>query len=330
MTTFGDQVYQNGGMPVGASGVPTTYGNYIFVNPDSSTFGNGSSMKKPYKFIGQAITKAVSGNHDVILLHGNSGLKTGNGAADEEIEATLTKGRVHFVGLGGGSRYQGQRSRWTMGVTTTEDSDAIAVLQNTGVGNTFTNIKFDSSDTNTSSLYVVAEGGEYAQYTNCEFFKSTLLGTANTATVLMNGDTAYMKNCAIGSSATQHTSTTHSNVLFTRETITGKVARDTYFDNCVFLLNSSQTAAANWRIPGATDIERMCWAQDCLFHNVKLSAAVVEAIEMGAEQTQGFVVLKDCYQVNHTNFCSGTTDSVHFAGPERATAGTAGDSIALT
>ncbi len=330
MTTHSDGVFAYGGVPcVGTgSGVPTTYGEYIFVDPDSSGADNGKTMKNAFRTIDQAVTLAQTNTHAVILMNANSAHSTGSGT---EKELTLTKSRIHFVGLGGGSRYLGQRTRWTMGVSTTDDSDAIAVVQNTGVGNTFTNIKFDSGDTNTTSLYTFAEGGEYTQFTNCEFYRGTLLGTANTAELLMNGDSAYLKNCAIGSLATQHTSTTHANVLFARTTIAGKVARDVMFEDCFFWLKSSQTAATHWLVTGATDIERILVGKKCQFIHARLgSASVVDAIKVDAEQTEGYIVLDQSFHVNHTNFSSGTTATVQYYGSERATAGTAGDPIALT
>lgn len=324
MTTFGDQVFQFGGTPVGMTGVPTTFGDYWFIDPDATGSGNGKTMKNAYTTVGAAVTAGTTNNHDVFMMSANSAHST----ASTDDELTLIKSRMHFVGLGGGSRYLGQRTRWTMGVTT---GSAIAVIQNTGIGNTFTNIKFDSSDTLPTSLYAVADGGEYSQYTNCEMYKSTLLGTANTATLLCNSDTGFYKNCSIGSLVTIHTSTTFANVLFARETITDKAARDVIFEDCFFLLKSTQSAATHWLVTGATDIERMLVAKNSMFIHARLgSATVVDAIKVDAEQTEGYIVLHNSFHVNHTNFSSGTTATMQYVGPERATAGTAGDAIALT
>ena len=45
MTTFGDQVYQYGGVPVNASGIPLTYGDVYFVDYNSgSDDGNGKKI----------------------------------------------------------------------------------------------------------------------------------------------------------------------------------------------------------------------------------------------------------------------------------------------
>src|SRR3990167_7461202 len=221
MTMFGDQLYQNGGAPVG---LPVTFGttqnkgagNVWFVNVNTGSDGNtGKRMDKPFKTIAKAYAQTVTNNHDMVVL-------SANGALAETDELAVTKNRIHFWGMDAVGRYYGQRSRWTMGVTT---GSAIAVVKNTGVGNTFSNIKFDSSDTLSTSLYAFAEGGEYTVLEECEIVKSTDLNEAGMAELLMNGDSAYVRRCYIGSTVHEKTAA-NTNVLLTRETITGKVCRD--------------------------------------------------------------------------------------------------------
>src|SRR3970282_1112510 len=182
MTMFGDQLYQNGGAPVG---FPVTFGttqnkgsgNVWFVNSNTGSDGNtGKRMDKPFATIAKAYAQAVTNNHDVIVL-------SANGALAEADELDATKNRVHFWGMDAVGRYYGQRSRWTMGVTT---GTAIAVVKNTGVGNSFSNIKFDSSDTLSTSIYAFAEGGEYTVLENCEIYSSGQVGVATAAQLLMN------------------------------------------------------------------------------------------------------------------------------------------------
>ena len=91
----------------------------------------------------------------------------------------------------------GARARITMGVTTAATD--IAILENTGVGNTFTGLKFDSANTKDESLYSIVEAGEYTIYDNCEFYKSTDLDETAAAEVANNGDSVQWLNCVFGS-----------------------------------------------------------------------------------------------------------------------------------
>jgi hypothetical protein len=323
---FGDQLYQNGGAPVG---LPVTFGttqnkgsgNVWFVNSNTGSDGNtGKRMDKPFATIAKAYAQAVTNNHDVIVLSANSALA-------ESDELVVAKNRLHFWGLDAVGRYYGQRSRWTMGVTT---GSAIAVVQNTGVGNSFSNIKFDSSDTLSTSIYAFAEGGEYTVLEHCEIHKSTDLDQATAAELLMNGDSALVRHCTIGSLANE-VSAARTNVLLTRETIAGKVARDVTFDDCLFWLKSSSATASHMHATTATDVERMLLIKNSAMIVAKLSAGTVgDAIIVDSAQTEGQIVVVNTPNVNSTAL--GTTGSVGilYYGPEIATAGTAGNPVAVT
>lgn len=326
MTMFGDQLYQNGGAPVG---LPVTFGTtqnkgagqVWFVNSNTGSDGNsGKRMDKPFATISKAYSMATTNNHDLIVL-------SANGAHAATDELTVTKNRLHFYGMDAVGRYYGQRSRWTMGVTT---GTAIAVVQNTGVGNSFSNIKFDSSDTLSTSIYGFAEGGEYTVIENCEIYKSTDLDQATAAELLMNGDSALVKRCTIGSLATGVTAA-RTNVLLTRETIAGKVARDVTFDDCLFWLKSSSATASHIHATTATDVERMFLVKNSLFVVAKTSSATVgDAVIVDTALTDGEILLVNTFNANSTAIATTGSVGVFFAGPSIATTGTAGNFIAVS
>lgn len=297
------------GIPQLGNGIPSTFGEYIFVDPDSVGADDGRSMKSAFRTVGQAVTKAVTNTHSVILMHGNSAHSS---VATTNDELTLTKNRLHFVGLGGGSRYLGQRTRWTMGVTT---GTAIAIVQNTGVGNTFTNIKFDSSDTLSTSLFAFADGGEYTQLTNCEIVHSGQLGVTTAAALLCNGDSAYYLRCAIGS-LVHIWSVAAQNVLFDRVTIAGKVARDVIFEECLSLSKTSDSSFVHHRGTGATDIERMLIYKNCGFINAKLgSANPAQCVGFTSTQTEGEIVLDaNCWERGNSAVSTTTAVFIYNSG----------------
>lgn len=303
------------GIPVIGNGIPATFGKVYFVKPSSeggSNGNNGKSASKAFATIARAITAVTSGNHDVIALSGNA-------AHVQTDQISLTKSRVHFVGLGGGSRYYGQRTRITMGVTT---GTAIAVIQNTGVGNTFTNIKFDSADTLSTSVYAFAEGGEYTQFTSCEFYKSTDLDQDAAAELLMNGDSSYFLHCTLGSTANAVSATgARPCVLLTRETITGKVCRDSTFEDCIFWRQADGATANSFvHSPAATDVERMLLFKNCLFFaDVTSAFTPAVAISATAALTVGTIVVMGGAEVQCTALATQT--GIWSASPTLAAAG---------
>ena len=326
MTTFHDQLFQFGGSPVG---LPVTFGTTQnkgpgttwFVNSNTGSDGNtGKRMDKPFATIAKAYAQAVTNNHDVIVL-------SANGALAETDELAVTKNRLHFWGMDAVGRYYGQRSRWTMGLSA---GTAIAVVKNTGVGNSFSNIKFDSSDTLSTSIYAFAEGGEYTVLEHCEIYKSTDLDQATAAELLMNGDSALIRKCTIGSLANEVTAA-RTNVLLTRETITGKVCRDVTFEDCLFWLKSSSATASHMHATTATDVERMLLIKNSAMIVAKLSSGTVgDAIIIDSTQTEGQILVYNTPNLNSTALATTGSVGAFFYGPSIATAATAGNPVAVT
>ena len=289
----------------GVSGLPATTGQVFVVIPAADpsyeqfvadhqkTYADGSVMV--YNTIPAAYAAAVSNRHDVILLSANA-------AHAQTAMLDITKNRIHFVGLGfrPGSIGMGARARVTMGVTTAATD--LAVMQNTGVGNTFQGIKFDSSNTKDESLYSVVEAGEYAIYEGCEFYKSTDLDETAAAEVANNGDSAQWINCTFGSSANIIADAKiRPNMLVSGGIVSGKKCRDNVIQNCLFLSKAGGNEFTNIYGANATDVERMLLIKDSVFLNNILSAATPDdAVNFGAAQTEGVVLLKNCTSVDHT------------------------------
>lgn len=287
-----------------ANGVPLTTGNVYYVIPssDGGYVEFYDKYQKQYKdgtlavhsTIASAYAAATSNRHDVILLSANA-------AHAQTSMLSIAKNRLHFVGLSmrGGSMGMGARVRVTMGVTTAATD--IAVMQNTGVGNTFRNIKFDNGNTKDESRYSVAEGGEYSIYESCEFYLSGQLDDTAAADVLNNGDSAQWIKCVFGSTVNEIADNKiRPCMLLSRETITGKVCRDNIIDSCLFLSKSAGVEHVDIYGANATDVERMLLVKDSVFLSNALGAATpAHAVGFGAAQTEGTVLLKNCSSVDH-------------------------------
>ena len=294
MSRIKDALYVQGVPTLGMSGIPVTYGDVYFVDYDNGSDGNvGTRRDKAFKTLAYAYSKAVSNHNDVIALSAN---------ATHSLSSMLsiTKNRVHFIGLDSGGRMYGQRARISLGVTGIAAN--IASIQNTGVGNTFRNLKISNSDTVAEGLYTFAEGGEYSLFENVELYKSSQLDATTAAELLLNGDSAQFHNCTLGSLVDIiEDNKIRPCVRLAREIITGKVARDCHFQHCFFWRKTAGVEATHVYAAGATDVERLLLMEDCVFVNAKLSSAVIaNAVGAGAAQTEGIILLKDCASVNCT------------------------------
>lgn len=107
MTTFGDQVYQYGGAPVG--GLFTT-GKVWFVKPGSGS--DSHSGKRPdsaFATLAKAHTAARADKNDLIYLVSED--NSASGTTDYQSSTlTLSKDGVHYAGVNAGG-FVGQRSR---------------------------------------------------------------------------------------------------------------------------------------------------------------------------------------------------------------------------
>jgi hypothetical protein len=271
------------GMPIAGGGLPATSGKYIFVDATYGVDGNdGLSWLTAVKTVAKALSMATTNHDDVIVLSTNA-VHTLTAMLDVSIN------RVHFVGDVYGRTY-GQRARMYMGVTTAV-TDVFAV-KNTGVGNTFSGIKFWSDNTSAYTVASVGEGGEYACYRNCEFYNSTLLNSNTRAELVLNGDSAQFYNCTLGSLADAVVgNVVRPAVLMTAGTVgTGLVSRDVLFDNCKFWKKAGGAGTSFIKIASTADLERGMELKDCTFIASVLGSKPDTAIT-SATLTNGYVML---------------------------------------
>jgi len=293
-----------------------TFGDIYFVNPTTGddTY-DGLTYDRPFATLQAAYDATTTNQDDFIILSAYA-------AHAVTKMLSVTKNRIHFVSgaFRPGSIGIGARSRVTMGVTTLAAD--LGVMQNTGVGNTFSGIKFDSSNTKDESLYSIVEAGEYAIYEGCEFYKSTDLDETAAAIIANNGDSTQWISCTIGSSANMTADNKiRANVLCTAGIVSGGLCVDNVFDRCLFLSASAGTEHVSIYGANAQDIRRMLVVKDSVFVD-NGSATPAHAVGFGAAQTAGKVILANCHYANFTasaeaamgTFCTGAVPTFATSG----------------
>lgn len=260
----------------------TSFGDVYYVDAtNGSDTNNGTSPTNAMATVAAAYALTTTNSDDVIVLSTN---------ANHVLTSMLTvsKNRVHFVGDTWGRQY-GPRAKVYMGITTAT-TDVFAV-KNTGVGNTFTGIKFYNDNTLAQNVAAVGEGGEYAVYRNCEFYNSTNLTSDTVSEMVLNGDSAQFFNCTFGSLADAVSGNkVRPAVLLTKGTVgTGLVSRDVLFDGCRFWKQAGGVTTSFVK-GGATDVERVMEFHDCQFIANPLGSAPATAIT-SATLTVGIILL---------------------------------------
>jgi hypothetical protein len=262
---FGKGIPTWNGVPM-VGGIPITEGNYYYVDAGIGSDGyKGTSIDRPFATVAKAYAATTSNNNDVICL-------VGSGTHTLTSMLTVSKNRVHFVGLDGTGRPYGQGAKVSLGVTTAATD--VGTILNTGVRNTFHNIKFINNNTVAEGIYCFVDGGEYTVMSSCEIYKSTDMDVTGAAELVANGDSSQYINCTIGSLATARSGAViRPCVLVTKATAAaGKVARDVLFKECRFWINASNTANRFVYGANATDVERIMEFDRCKFDGWKCIA----------------------------------------------------------
>lgn len=314
-----------------AKALPFTIGNIFFViSPSAEYTGDLTSILPPdtsgkvrvYTDLDAAYAATTSNQNDVIILDGNSTFEL-----DEML--TISKNRVHFIGLDyllGDKRAYGASTKVQLGVTTAATD--IAAVKNTGVRNSFKGIKFISNNTVAESLYTFVDGGEYTYMENCEVYKSTDLDVTGAAEFVCNADSPTYVNSTFGSLADARSGAViRATMLFTKELAgASKVARDVMIKGCNFWIQSTNTANRFVYGANATDIERAAIFEECRFICNGASTTIpAQNVAFGATLTVGAVLLNRCTSLLASTAMS-TTTGVYVDGAV-PTAGTTGISV---
>ena len=297
------------------SAIGGTFGNvFLVMDPDDTDEGNYQHLQdlfppdaegrvRFFTDLSEANDATESNNNDVIILDGNS-----THTLTEML--TVSNNRVHFIGLDyllGIHRKYGQRTKVHLAATATATN--IATIEVTGVRCSFRGIKFTNSSTVDEGIYCFVDAGEYTFVEDCEIYKDTDLDVTGAAELLMNGDGSHYKNCYIGSTVNAISGAIlRPCVLLSRETITGKVARDFMFEDCIFARKCGNTGNRFVYGANATDVERMGLFKNCIFWNTKLASATpAQNVAFGNAQTEGYVLLHNCTSIGAATAMSTTT-----------------------
>lgn len=221
-----------------------------------------------------------SGNDDIVLL-------AGNGSHVLDTALTISKSRIHFMGMDGGGRLLQQGAR----VENTDGTAAVWVVKNTGTRNTFKNIKFIQVDDDATSLTVFQEGGEGTVFENCSFVFQVAdnLDQTDAYEFVMGGDSTTFKECTFGND-TLLTSAARA-VMVMDQVTASQEAKSNYWKDCLWSINSSSATAHFIRVLANTDMKFSQTFIDCTFNaaltNSMGTATLTEAVENEVQAVEG-------------------------------------------
>lgn len=294
MTTFGDMVFQMGGVPV-APDIPFGIDSRVYFVAPYRTTSNGASdgndgrsprraLKTVFGTNG-AFSKCRENKNDVIVM-----IPSGNSASEttEDIDTAQTwdKDLVHLIGQSR-NRY-GQRCRFN--ASSLADTPMINV---TGGGCVFGNFQVFVGD-DAASLVPWQDAGSHNYYENIHFAGmgvAALASAAGACSLKINGGTeGVFKNCIIGLDTVERDGDSDGELVFD-----GGASRY-IFEDCLI---TTYLSAANQSVTVAdtTGIDRTIMFKNCQFFAKSTNKATAQTtvFSIPAGISQGAILLVDSY-----------------------------------
>jgi len=288
MTTFGDGVYQFGGMPVGGLFFP---GQAWFVRPTNGSDGySGKKPSRAFATLAAALDAATADNGDVVYFIAESA--SAASCTDYQSAALdWNKDGVHLIGINAGNAL-GQRSRIAPAVATADIEDLFTVSAD---GCLIANILVYDGDVTASTATApraVVVSGERNHFVNCQFSLggdaagANSLDVAGARALSVTGGENLFEDCYFGLD-TLLKATQEAEV----DLATG--ARN-IFRKCMFATYTSNTSMV--LVSVAASVDRFAMFDDCIFYaaaNITSAAAPLGAFN--AVANNGLVLLKNPY-----------------------------------
>lgn len=292
MTTFGDQVYQHGGVPVGGGMLPVMGdgSKAFFVHGSAGLAANsGTSPDQPLKTITQAYAKCTSGNGDVVYVLNNGA----SSATVRDVALVWAKNNTHLIGLCAPAINNRARISTVSGST---DVDAYTpYLTLSGNGCIISNISwFQGNSEDAKASVGILCSGERNYFSRVSIITGAHAnqGDENTVNLQLTGSENVFEDCYIGqdTAAVGFNSKVWANVRF------GAGAADeatrNVFRRCIFPMYANDTEPFFIYAPTTSDTQRWNLFENCEFLNTgtsTLAGGVSWAADVG-----GYLFLKDC------------------------------------
>lgn len=292
LSSFGIPLTGSIPMVLGASGS----GKIYFVDATNGVDGNsGLSTDQALKTVAAAYALATSGDTIALSTSATHSLTTG---------LAVTKSRINFIGLDFQGREVQQGAKIQVG-------GAIAsayVIKDTGVRNSFVNIKFIQGSTDSSALTVFQGGGEGTLFQNCSFVFGVVnnLGGTTAHEFLAGTDSATFLGCTFGEDTLL---TSGARSVFHIDQVNGFEFKSNILENCNFIISSSSSTATFVRLDAVGDILFTNIFKNATFAASVDSAggaAIAEASQTGTGTVKGTLLYSFPVAFNVTDFATAT------------------------
>jgi len=318
MTTFTDQVFHMGGVPVGGM---FTNGRAIFVKPSTGSDGNtGKTPARAVKTLAKALSLATANSNDVVYFIAES--NTASSTTDYQSSALdWNKDGVHLIGINSGCMVN-QRSRIAQLSTATNVDDLFTVSADNCY---IANISVFHGVDDATSKGAVKVTGQHNYFKNCTFsgIGHATMDTADNYSLKVSGGAENVfEGCYIGLDTIARGTAANSEIVLD----TG--ATRNLFKDCIIATYAEADTHQFLIVPSA-GLDRWTIFRNCIFMNMPTGDAagttMTEAFEVtGGGSPDGIIYLDGCSLVGATDWEAAAVSGKVMIRTDAGTAATAG------
>jgi len=321
MTTFGDKVYELGGVPISG---PITQGNVVHLKPSNGDDANMGTDPKDdaVKTWTRGLALLDADQNSILYVYSED--NSASGTTDYQSSTlTLNKDGVKYIGVNSGG-IMGQRSR----IAQLSTALAVGPLVTFSGSNCFMSgiHIYHGVDDSTSGTAAMSVTGDRNHFYRCHFagIGHATMDTGNNCSLSLTGDENLFEECTIGLDTVGRGTASNSEIYFP----TGGQATRNIFRNCI-IPTSADAATHQFLVSTLASIDQYILFENCLFVNATVggTSTMTEAFDVAAN-AGGTIILRNCTLVGCTEWDAGDAgvDIVAIDGPT-PTASTTGISV---
>lgn len=318
MTTFSDQVFHMGGVPVGGM---FTSGKAIFVKPSTGSDGNtGKTPAKAVKTLAKALSLATADKNDVVYFISED--NSASGTTDYQSSALdWNKDGVHLIGINSGNGIQNRSRIAQLSTATNVDGLFTVSASNCYIANISVFHGVDDA-TSTGAVKVT---GERNKFYNCTFsgIGHATQDTADNYSLSVSGGAENLfERCYIGLDTVARGTAANSEIRLESG------ATRNYFKDCV-VATYAEAATHQFLLVPVNGLDRWTMFEHCTFINMPTGDAsgttMTEAFDVtGGGSPDGVIILNFCTLVGATDWEAATVSGKVLIRTDGGTAATAG------
>lgn len=309
MTTFADQVFQLGGLPVGGF---ISQGKAIYVKPSSGLDSNdGLTIATAVKTLTRAQAIATANQNDVVFMFAESNTAA-NTTDYQSVALDWAKDGVHLIGIGSGPML-GQRSRISNLSSATAIVNGLFIVSADNCLIQNIEVFQGQGGTNpTGASIAVLVSGQRNHFVNCQIsgIGHSELDDATSRSLKVTGAENLFTHCYIGLD-------TVIRGTATAEVEVGDIAR-TIFEKCFF---NTYTSLSTFKMVTYSAPDRFILFDDCVLNAVQniTSAVAPTGALAAATSVNGSILLKNSPVYGFADVATADDSKILVYGSDNAT-----------